>query len=237
MGYFRVVPGRHLFVDRDMKEIEELLETMAKLRSPQGCPWDREQDHASLTRHLLEEAAELVDTIDRGDIPHMQEELGDLLLQVVFHAQIASEEGNFTFADVARGINEKLLRRHPHVFGDMDLADSAAVLVEWEKIKASEKASGKDEGKLGPWSDIPPQMNALLLGEKVWKRSEQKKEQVPPGFWKRLQEERERAAKEDMETSREWARQVFFLLEKSREEGWDPEGSLREYIRELIAEE
>ena len=100
-----------------MTPIEELRQTMARLRAPDGCPWDREQTHQTLARCLIDECSELLDTIDRNDIPHMREELGDVLIQVVFHAQLAAERGDFTFDDVAREINAKLVRRHPHVFG------------------------------------------------------------------------------------------------------------------------
>ncbi|MCC5790471.1 MAG: MazG family protein [Opitutales bacterium] len=218
-----------------MKEIQDLLKTMATLRGPGGCPWDREQDHASLARHLLEEAAELIDTIDRGDLEHMREELGDVLLQVVFHAQMASEAGHFTFADVAREINEKLVRRHPHVFGEMDLQDSAAVLVEWEKIKAGEKGgANKDAPPPGPWDDIPLGLPALLFGDKVWKRVEQKKSLLSEAFCKKLAAEREKASTPKVDDEEAWAREIFFLLEQSRKKGWDPEGALRRYAKDLI---
>ena len=100
-----------------MMPIDELRRTMARLRAPDGCPWDREQTHQTLARCLIDECSELLDTIDRNDLPHMREELGDVLIQVVFHAQLAAERGDFNFDDVAREINEKLIRRHTHVFG------------------------------------------------------------------------------------------------------------------------
>ena len=106
---------------RAMSAIDDLRRTMVRLRAPDGCPWDREQTHASLVRCLIDEVSELIDTIDRGDDAHMREELGDVLIQIVFHAQIAAEEGKFNFDDVARDINDKLVRRHPHVFGAMQI--------------------------------------------------------------------------------------------------------------------
>lgn len=218
-----------------MKEIGDLLATMATLRSPGGCPWDQEQDHASLTRHLLEEVAELIDTIDRGDIEHMREELGDVLLQVVFHAQMAEEAGYFTFADVAREINEKLVRRHPHVFGDMDLKDSASVLVEWEKIKAGEKeGKGSARVKPGPWDDIPKELSGLLKGDKIWKRVEQKKELLSQDFVQKLETERAKSSNSKVENKEEWAREIFFLLEQARKKSWDPEGTFRLYLKNLL---
>ncbi|HVU39330.1 MAG TPA: MazG family protein, partial [Opitutales bacterium] len=125
-----------------MSAIDDLRHTMARLRGPGGCPWDIEQTHQSICDCLVEEVAELLDAIDRNDFPHMREELGDLLLHVVMHAQMASEAGQFNFDDVAREINDKLIRRHPHVFGDVNLPDTDAVLKQWDAIKAAEKKNG-----------------------------------------------------------------------------------------------
>ena len=102
-----------------MSAMDDLRKTIARLRAPGGCPWDQEQTHASLVRCLIDECSELIDTIDRLDLPHMREELGDVLIQVIFHAQLAEEAGKFDLEDVAREVNEKLIRRHPHVFGDV----------------------------------------------------------------------------------------------------------------------
>ena len=126
--------------------MDELKTTIARLRGPGGCPWDQEQTHASLVRCLIDEVSELIDTIDRADLPHMREELGDVLIQVVFHAQLAEEAGKFSLEDDAREVNEKLVRRHPHVFGTGKLDTSEQVLVQWEQIKALEKKNGV------PWS-------------------------------------------------------------------------------------
>src|SRR5580698_9839091 len=122
-----------------MSAIDDLCSTVARLRAPDGCPWDREQTHQTLTRCLIDECSELLDTIDRMDLPHMREELGDVLIQVIFHAQLAEEAGRFDLEDVAREVNEKLIRRHPHVFGDGKLETSAQVLTQWDLIKAREK--------------------------------------------------------------------------------------------------
>src|SRR5436853_4518770 len=119
--------------------INDLLKVMSKLRSPEGCPWDREQDHMSLRYHAVEEVYELMDAIEAGDDHEMMEELGDLLLQVVFHCQLAQERGAFNFDDVARNISEKLIRRHPHVFGESDAKTVDEVWTQWEKIKRAEK--------------------------------------------------------------------------------------------------
>lgn len=156
-----------------MKPIDELRQTMARLRAPDGCPWDQEQTHQTLARCLIDECSELLDTIDRNDIPHMREELGDVLIQVVFHAQLASERGDFDFDDVARDINEKLVRRHPHVFGDHGkLGTAGEVITKWEQIKAQEKKNGP--AQTGIFKDQPPRLPALMFAEAVVKQIEKK---------------------------------------------------------------
>src|ERR1022692_4440536 len=119
--------------------INDLLKVMSKLRSPTGCPWDREQDHRSLRWHAVEEVYELLDAIEAGDDHELEEELGDLLLQVVFHRQLAKERDAFDFEKVSRTITEKLIRRHPHVFGTTKVKDVDEVWANWEKIKKAEK--------------------------------------------------------------------------------------------------
>ena len=120
------------------RRLLDLVKVMARLRGPDGCPWDREQTHETLARHLLEESHELLDAIDRGDSDATRDELGDLLLQVVFHAQMASEDGRWDVDDVARGLVAKLVHRHPHVFGDVEVSGSDEVLTNWERLKAEE---------------------------------------------------------------------------------------------------
>src|SRR5471030_3558482 len=131
-----------------MSAIDDLRQTIARLRGPGGCPWDQEQTHASLVRCLIDEVSELIDTVDRLDLPHMREELGDVLIQVIFHAQLAEEAGHFDLEAVAREVNEKLIRRHPHVFGEGRLDTSEQVLVQWEQIKALEKKNGPAKSSL-----------------------------------------------------------------------------------------
>src|SRR6185369_13256979 len=127
----------------------------------------------SLVRCLIDEVSELIDTIDRGDYPHMREELGDVLIQVVFHAQIAAERGEFNFDDVARDINDKLIRRHPHVFGTGKLQTSEQVIAKWEEIKATEKKNGPvtPESLFKP---LPPRLPALMFAEAIWKQIDKK---------------------------------------------------------------
>lgn len=134
-----------------MTKFEEFEQVIAKLRSPEGCPWDREQTHSSLKKSCIEEAAEVVCGINilekTGDPDNLKEELGDLLLQVVMHARIAEEEGYFNMDDVIQGIIDKMVRRHPHVFGDTTVSDSGEVLVKWDEIKKKEKC-GKE------WAEV-----------------------------------------------------------------------------------
>ena len=155
-----------------MSAIDDLRSTMARLRAPDGCPWDREQTHASLVRCLIDEVSELIETIDHGDDAHMREELGDVLIQIVFHAQIEAEAGHFSFEDVAREINEKLVRRHPHVFGTGKLDTAEQVIAKWEEIKATEKKNGPVAK--GVFKDLPPRLPALMFAEAVWKQIEKK---------------------------------------------------------------
>ena len=147
-----------------MTPFEELVEIMAKLRSEGGCPWDREQTHQTLRPYLIEEAYEVLDALDNGEDGDFRDELGDLLLQVVFHAQIAAEEQRFDIHDVARAINDKLVRRHPHVFGDTRADTADEVLTNWEKIKREEKG---EEGPGSVLDGLPAGMPALLRAYRI----------------------------------------------------------------------
>ena len=146
----------------------KLLDIMATLRGDKGCHWDKEQDHLTLRPYLLEETYEVLETIEDGEMHKLCEELGDLLLQIVFHAQIAKENGCFEMADVLQSINEKMIRRHPHVFADVQVANSAQVLDNWEKIKAMEK---KDEKKASILDGVPKHLPALMLAYKIQQKA------------------------------------------------------------------
>lgn len=149
--------------------VRRLLEIMRILRSPGGCPWDREQTLSSLKDHLIEECHEVIDAINAGDRRQLKEELGDLLLQIVFQSQICSEEGAFTFEDVAKTIGDKLIRRHPHVFGDVEAKDAETVLKNWEAIKRREK--GEEAARKRSMLDgIPRSLPALHRAHLVQKR-------------------------------------------------------------------
>jgi uncharacterized protein YabN with tetrapyrrole methylase and pyrophosphatase domain len=195
----------------------DLLEIMATLRSPQGCPWDREQDHLSLRFHAVEEVYELIDAIENGDDHEMAEELGDLLLQVVFHCQLARERGAFDFEDVARHIADKLLRRHPHVFGDVKVKDVDEVWANWEKIKAAEK-HGTRHARVSALDGIPKHLPALMRAEKLLKKARKAKllEAEPP--------RPPRVGKTTL------ARQLFELARQAQARGWSAEDLLRREI-------
>ncbi len=152
-----------------MVNIENLLEIMARLRDRRtGCPWDVEQDFASIAPYTIEEAYEVADAIHRGDMAGLRDELGDLLFQVVFHAQMAAEAGHFDFNDVAGAISEKMLRRHPHVFGDDDQIAAGKQDGSWERIKARERADGEDKSALaGIAASLPALMRARKLGKRA----------------------------------------------------------------------
>jgi MazG family protein len=168
------LPGLLFLVDsvrmKNTPAIQDLLEVMAKLRSPEGCPWDREQDHHSLRFHAVEEVYELLDAIEAGDDHEMLEELGDLLLQVVFHCQLARERGAFDFEAVCRAIVDKLIRRHPHVFGDVKVRNVEQVWANWEQIKRAEKKGTRHE-RPSAFDGIPKHLPALLRAEKLHKKA------------------------------------------------------------------
>ena len=206
-----------------MSAIDDLRQTIARLRAPDGCPWDREQTHQSLARCLIDECSELLDTIDRLDMPHMREELGDVLIQVVFHAQLAEEAGLFDFDAVAREVNEKLVRRHPHVFGSGRLETSDQVLTQWEQIKASEK-NGRPAPKAGLFKELPPRLPALMYAEAVWKQAVKKGLAVhAPVDAARVAE---LAAGLD---EKALGRLLFEITAAAQSRGLDPEGALRQH--------
>ncbi len=158
----------------DDRPLERLRSVVARLRAPDGCPWDREQTHSSLRTALVEETYEVLAAIEADDDENFCEELGDLLLHVVMHAQMASERGVFDFDVVARGIGEKMIRRHPHVFGDDRLADSAAVLVRWDEIKRQEKARAghaPEASEPSRMDGLPPSLPALMRAQKLQEKA------------------------------------------------------------------
>jgi len=151
------------------KQIQRLRAIMHRLRAPGGCPWDAEQTHESLVSNLIEETYETVAAIKSGDDENLQEELGDLLLQVVFHAELAQEGGRFDLDEIARGISEKLIRRHPHVYGDSQVGDTAGVLTQWEDIKRAEKGHEEKPYLHGVGKGLPALLRASKLQKKAGK--------------------------------------------------------------------
>jgi len=202
---------------------------MARLRAPGGCPWDREQSHRTLRRHAIEEVYELIDAIEAGDDHEMAEELGDLLLQVVFHCQMAKERGAFDFEKVCRLLVDKLVRRHPHVFGTTKVKDVDEVWANWEKIKHAEKKGTRHE-RPSALDGIPKHLPALLRAEKLLKKARkagliqnlggtrstasQTKQSRGRGGTRPSQEKASKAA---------IARQLFALTQEAQRHGWSAE--------------
>ncbi|HEU6449292.1 MAG TPA: MazG family protein [Verrucomicrobiae bacterium] len=197
--------------------IEDLLRVMAKLRSPRGCPWDREQSHMSLRRHAIEEVYELIDAIEARDDHEMAEELGDLLLQVVFHCQLARERGAFDFERVARHITDKLIRRHPHVFGKVKVKDVDEVWANWEKIKKAER-HGTRHARHSALDGIPKHLPALLRAEKLVKKARKNHLLGNAKLPKRLGKS-------------ELAKQLFELAEFAQSRDWSAEELLSDEIK------
>lgn len=197
--------------------INELLRIMARLRSPTGCPWDREQDHLSLRWHAVEEVYELVDAIESRDDHELEEELGDLLLQVVFHCQLGRERGAFDFEKVARHIADKLVRRHPHVFGELKVRDVDQVWANWEKIKRAEK-HGTRHARPSALDGIPKHLPALLRAEKLLKKARRAKLDSRSSPARKL-------------TRAKLARELFALASYAQTKGWSAEELLRAETR------
>lgn len=218
---------------------DALTETIWRLRQPDGCPWDREQTHASIAKNMVEEAYETVDCIEEGDETHLCEELGDVLMQVMLHAQIAADEGSFTIDDVVRGLDEKLVRRHPHVFGDRGGAhDAAEVLDIWDQVKLAEKAQGDaeaaavEERPKGLLESVPRALPALMQAQKVSRKA------AAVGFewdtvddvWAQVGSERAEFEREEPGSearAMEFGDMLFALVNVARREGIDAESALR----------
>lgn len=226
------------FLCKESYDLRDFVALVSYLRSPNGCPWDQVQTHESIRRNFLEETYEACEAIDAGDLVHMREELGDVLMQVVLHAQIAADAGEFTLADVARDIDAKLIRRHPHVFGDVDADSSDEVLKIWNEVKLAERAA-KDKavaaGEAAPeglLDGVPTHLPALMQAQKVSRKA------AAVGFewetvqdvWDEVAEERaefEAEAPGSPEREMEFGDLLFALVNVARKEGIDAESALR----------
>ncbi|TLM78281.1 MAG: nucleoside triphosphate pyrophosphohydrolase [Actinobacteria bacterium] len=228
---------------------EEFVAIVARLRAPDGCPWDRAQTHATLRTHMLEEAYEAVAAIDEGDHAHLADELGDVLLQVVLHAQIAADEGAFTIGDVTAGISEKIRRRHPHIFGDAVAATPEEVMHRWDAIKAGERANaaaGEADAPGAPAAEpsaldgVTPTLPALMYAQKISRRA------VAVGFewedldgvWTKVHEEIDELKATEPgspEAAHEVGDLLFTVVNLARKQGLDAETCLREACERFSA--
>lgn len=218
------------------------VDTIAALRAPNGCPWDREQTHESIARNMIEEAYEAVDAIEQYDAPHLREELGDVLLQVVLQSQIAADAGEFTVADVCRDVNAKMIRRHPHVFGEAAAGSAEDVLSIWDNVKLAEKsaADAQAEEPEGLLDSVPVSFPALLQAYKISRKA------VAAGFewdtvedvWAKVEEEiaefKQACRSDDAQAKElEFGDVLFSLVNVARKEGIDAETALRATCRKF----
>jgi len=210
---------------------EAFQEIIAHLRAPDGCPWDREQTHQTLRSHLIEEAYEVLDALDEDDLDAMREEFGDLLLQIVLHAQIASEYGEYSMSRLLQGIHAKIVRRHPHVFGDLDLKDAQGVLLNWEKLKAAERAeNGNNEA--GSLDGVALALPALIQAQEYQDRAARVGFEWPEiqGVYEKVAEEiaEVQAATSQAEHTAELGDLLFAVVNLARWLKVEPESALRE---------
>ena len=209
------------------ESVLDLIEVMDRLRSPGGCPWDARQTHESLVEYLVEEAYETVEAIEGGDDSGLREELGDLLLQVVFHARIAQERGDegWDIDDVAHGIVEKLIRRHPHVFADADADTAEQVEANWHALKAEEK------GRASVADGIPEHLPALLRASKVHSRSTSLGDAVPS----LAAHDAAALVLDSVDGEEDLGEFLLAVASLARDRGWDAEAALRQAVRRRIS--
>jgi len=221
-----------LSVPDDLSKFDTLVEIIARLRAPDGCPWDKEQTHQTLRGNLLSETYEVLETLDEGDASKLCEELGDLLLQIVLHAQIAKDDGEFQIGDVVQGISTKIIRRHPHIFGSRKVKDAEEVMHNWEELKKEEREAGKSM-----LAGVPKQMPSLAYAYEISRRA------VRVGFeWENLDGVIDKILEEVKEIKEAGSREekaqeigdlLFTLVNYARWEGVDPETALREANRKF----
>lgn len=237
-------------------EFNDFVATIAALRAPDGCPWDREQTHASITGNMIEEAYEAVDAIEHNDVAHLREELGDVLLQVVLQSQIAADNGEFTIDDVCREVNEKIVRRHPHVFGDVEGGSANEVIALWDKIKLTEKEAA-DEGVCEEpphlLDGVPSGLPALTQAQKISRKAAAVgfDWETPRAVWDKVAEEIDEfkeayacapkddagkilhASSEANDVEAEFGDVLFSLVNVARKTGIDAERALRATCRKF----
>jgi tetrapyrrole methylase family protein/MazG family protein len=210
------------------KGFDEFIDLIAVLRAPDGCPWDREQTHGSIAKNMVEEAYEVVHAIESNDVAELREELGDVLLQVVLHSQIAADDGEFTIADVVAEIHAKIVRRHPHVFGDAASGTATEVLATWDQIKKGERA----EKRQGLLDTVPHALPALMLAQAISRKA------VSAGFewdslegvWAKVHEEIDELKAEEPGSpgaAEEIGDLLFTIVNLARKQGLDAETALR----------
>ena len=223
---------------KSMTPIEELIEVMAVLRSPDGCPWDKEQTHESLIPYMIEEAYEAIEAVEDGDFDELKKELGDVMLQVVFHAQLATEAGRWGIQDVAAATVAKMKSRHPHIFGDVTVSGSDEVLDNWEEIKRQER---KDQGKKSMLEGIPKHLPALRKAKRVQEKVSrvgfdwEHIDEVKAKFDEELGEFREACeSRNQQEIENEMGDVLFALVNLARYLDADPEDALRGTIDKFI---
>ena len=226
---------------KNLRSFDSLVQIMEHLRGPEGCPWDKQQTHQSLTRFAIEEAFELAEACDSGDVSHIKEELGDLLLQVVLHAEIAKQDSGFDILDVIEVLSEKMVRRHPHVFADTDVNSANQVESNWEEIKKQEKANQGEPVK-DKWIDLPSGLPALISAFKIGKKSKKIDFDWPDvnGVIAKVEEELAEV-KEAMETGdansirHEVGDLLFSTAQLARHLNTDPEEALRQCNTRFLA--
>ncbi|HEY9885619.1 MAG TPA: MazG family protein [Vampirovibrionales bacterium] len=207
--------------------VKDLLETIAKLRAPDGCPWDKEQTHESLKKYLIEEVYEVLEAIDNNSEAEMLEEFGDLLFQICLHAQIEAEKGNFTFNDIADKLNKKMISRHPHVFGGVELKTENQVVEQWEEIKAEEKKAKQQENN-SPYASIPAALPSLARALKVLKKTSKLSLSVDKSNFASLAG--------TFDNQEELGKILLTIVNKAKELKLDPEEALRQSVAKIQKE-
>jgi tetrapyrrole methylase family protein / MazG family protein len=222
----------NVLTDQYKKEFTRLVEIIARLRAPDGCPWDKKQTHTSLREFLMQESYEVLEALDEEDYRKLCQELGDLMLQIILHAQIASENGEFSLEEVLENINTKLIRRHPHVFGDTTVRNAEEVSHNWEAIKKTER-----KAETSILENVPRQMPALAYSQEIQRRVAQigfDWENIDGVIDKLTEEVRELNQAENLEEKFDEFGDLFFTLANiSRRMGIDPEASLRQANRKF----